>query len=702
MSIFSASKFGATSWREILKGTTGTELRKKTFSWVLIFASYLLTAQIGSFLYRDIGTSPALIWPPVGIALAAVLIEGYWIASAIALGAFLNAFLNGAPFFIIIGSVLANTIQPIIGGFVLRKLRFNPLMNTLHDVFLMLSVATIGTSIMPLINYVFSVSYNYFFDASRAVAPWPSIWIGGALSALVLTPFLARWIGRDITNRTKLQQLEVLVSVLLVAFFSYVLFVTPITSFFGTSILLLLIGALFWISFRVGPRVMSLALLLMTAISIAGAIYGIHAPSAQNQTLSERLISTEVFDLIIAFFFFLFVSVEEQRKEALRIASEEAARLEHALEKIRGEDQAKNDFIATLAHELRNPLAPVMSGLELLGIGEKNPDKLEIIESAKRQSLIMRRLLDELLDVSRVTRNAFVLQKNDVSLQDILRQSIRASEHFYKERGHVFTSTIPDETLWVSADTVRLSQVFTNVLYNAGKYTEPGGVISLTLEKDDAGAVIRVRDNGIGIPKDMLMKIFDPFVQNNTDYGLGTGLGIGLSIAKRMVELHEGTICAESAGKGTGSTFTIRLPLLKTPTLTRPPETAPSSVPVSILVVDDNIDAAGAISKLLKLRGHTVTMTHSGRDALALLDSTHRILLLDIGLPDIDGHEVARLARSQFPALSIIALSGYGSDDRKPQTGVAPQMDAYLTKPASIQDIDAVLSSLMKERAELT
>ncbi len=694
MPFISKWTLAAHSWLERVAHPSGTDVRKKTLSWVLVFTAYLLTAQIGVYLYRDIGTSPALIWPPVGIALAAVLLEGYWIGTAIAVGALMNGILSHSPPLIIIGSTLASTIQPLVGGYILRKLRFNSLLNSIRDVFLLSSVAFVATAIMPLINYFFVLTYNEFSFVDRVLPAWPQSWMGGALSALVLTPFLSRWVGRDISARTRIQQLEVVVSITFISFVSYLTFATPLSAFAGTTLLLVLIVLLFWVAFRIGPRVMSLALLIMTAISLAGAIYGIHSPSASGiqPSLSERLISTQIFDIIFCFFFFILVSVEEQRKDALKTLALDAERLESALETIRAEDRAKNEFIATLAHELRNPLAPVMSGLELLRIDEKDPERREILDSAQRQSFMMRHLLDELLDVARIARGTIVLDKRDVLFQDIVRHSMQGVEHFFKEREHSFSATVATDEIWVHGDSVRLTQILTNILYNAAKYTDIGGKVTLVLEKNGKSAIVRVKDNGIGIEQTMRDKIFEPFYQDSRRSEVGTGLGLGLSIAKRLVTMHDGTIHVESEGRNKGSTFIIELPTIAKPAKAAVKSSSTQQAPSTILVVDDNKDAAKGIAKLLRMRGHIVDIAYSGVTALQAIDKKPKFVILDIGLPDIDGLSVARQMHEKVPPTVIIALSGYGSSQDKKRAAEAG-IAAHITKPASLTDIEEALAA---------
>jgi CheY-like chemotaxis protein len=248
--------------------------------------------------------------------------------------------------------------------------------------------------------------------------------------------------------------------------------------------------------------------------------------------------------------------------------------------------------------------------------------------------------------------------------------------------------------MWVDADPVRLAQIFTNILFNAGKYTEHGGSISLTLRRERDRALIEITDTGIGISKEMLGRIFDPFVQDSRIDDVGTGLGIGLSIAKRLVELHGGAISATSEGRNRGSTFRIVLLIHELRAQKTEPPAYDALKPASVLVVDDNQDAANSIARLLRTKGHTVEAVFSGKEALAAMTSKPSFVLLDIGLPDMQGYSVAKKIRTESPRTVVIALSGFGSTTDKHKAAEAG-IALHLTKPASLRDIEMAMSHKM-------
>ncbi len=697
MPFMASTTFDLSDWLKKLIRPSGDRTRKRVAAWFLVFIAYIVTAQIGIFLYRDLGTSPAIIWPPVGIALAAIILEGYWIWTAIFLAALCNGFLNSSPFFLVVFSTLANTAQPLIGGAILNRARFDVHLRMPRDMFVMASVALFTTTIVPTVNLCSVLFYNAFFDMSRPVPSWSSVWVGGALSALVLTPFLTRWItwlnATYVSPRNRYDWAEAGISVAALCGASVLLFASPFATVFGISTIILLIAVLFWIALRVGPRFMTLALFLMTAISLIGALYGVHPPSATNQTLSERLIDTEIFDLLLAFFFFILVSIEEQRKEAIKSLGHEANTLERALEKIRNEDKAKNEFIATLAHELRNPLAPLRSSIELLKlIGAATPEKEEIFGIMDKQIKMLTHLLDDLLDISRITARKLNLQKEHVEIQKLVTSAVETTRFFREKQKHTLTLTLPNEKIEIHADPIRVEQILINILNNAAKYTPPGGTIEIFLTQEKRMAVIKVRDSGVGLSPEMIPRIFEPFVQINPSGSKESGIGVGLFLTKNLVRLHGGNIQVMSGGLGKGSEFTVSLPLESPPTPI--PETKSLSrrsvSPADILIVDDNIDAAESLKKLLEFRGHHVFTAYSGAEARVHAIRKPRVVLLDIELPDIDGYQLARELRRNDSHVILIAISGYGTEADKQKAREAG-MNSHLTKPVSLQTVEDVL-----------
>jgi signal transduction histidine kinase len=370
--------------------------------------------------------------------------------------------------------------------------------------------------------------------------------------------------------------------------------------------------------------------------------------------------------------------------------------LEHA-------DRQKNEFLSMLAHELRNPLAPIRTGVDVLRMqGDQQPEVVWARDMIERQTTQLVRLVDDLLDVSRITGGKIRLELERIDVAAIVATAVETSRPLIDEAGHELTISMPDETLWVKCDRVRLSQVLSNLLNNAAKYTRGGGTIHLSVERESSECVFRVRDNGIGIPREMLAKVFDLFtqVERSLDRSRG-GLGVGLTLARRLIEMHGGRIEVASDGPGQGSEFTVRLPAVS-PTVpkdaapeasrTPAPSVAPR-VPLRILIVDDNVDAADSVAWLMRQQAHEVRTAHDGRSALEMAnDFRPQVIVLDLGLPELDGYEVSRRLRATPDTREalIIAVSGYGQDeDRRRSTQAG--FDYHFIKPVNFETLLGVI-----------
>ncbi|MGZ5198540.1 MAG: ATP-binding protein [Telluria sp.] len=378
---------------------------------------------------------------------------------------------------------------------------------------------------------------------------------------------------------------------------------------------------------------------------------------------------------------------------------DERLRLEQEL---KDGNRRKDEFIATLAHELRNPLAPIQAGLELMKLNPAFPAPLvKTRDIMGRQLAHLVRLIDDLLDVSRISSGKLDLQLDTISVRDVIECALETSRLHIESSGHTLEVKLPAEPLLVRGDLVRLAQVVANLLNNGAKYTPDGGRVCVATERDGDEAVIRVSDNGIGIDKEMLPHIFDLFSQapSGRERRKG-GIGIGLSIARRLVQLHGGTLTAASAGLGTGSTFTIRLPLAVLPapgTLAQPNRVASSNgAALRVLILDDNADAAQTFGSLLEMAGHSVALAHTGQEAIDLAPGFRPdIAFLDIGLPDMDGYQVARTLR-RMPALAhtqLVALTGWGAPRDRQQSRDAG-FDQHLTKPVTLEALGTILPAL--------
>jgi PAS domain S-box-containing protein len=368
-------------------------------------------------------------------------------------------------------------------------------------------------------------------------------------------------------------------------------------------------------------------------------------------------------------------------------------------------DRRKDEFLATLAHELRNPLAPLSNTLEILKrSASQDASTRRGLDTMDRQLEQLVRLVDDLLDLSRITHNRIELRKRHIELAPVIRQAIVAAQPLADASRHTVDVSMPAEPVHLHADPVRLTQVFDNLLNNSCKYTPPGGTIRVTVQRDGDDAVVTVTDTGIGIPADKLDSIFDMFAQvdRSLEQSQG-GLGIGLTLVKRLVEMHGGTVEARSAGEGHGSTFEVRVPALQgvmpvaTPAAS---ETRASGAAYRILVVDDNKDSADSLAMLLELTGHEVFTAHDGQEAFAAAEQ-HRpdVILLDIGLPVLNGHDVCRRIRQEAwgQAMVLIALTGWGQDEDRRRSQEAG-FDGHLVKPVDHPRLLNLLASLTEPR----
>lgn len=376
-----------------------------------------------------------------------------------------------------------------------------------------------------------------------------------------------------------------------------------------------------------------------------------------------------------------------------------------AEEALQEADRRKDEFLATLAHELRNPLAPISNSLELLRHADQNPKLLRQARKAiERQLNHMVRLVDDLLNVSRISRDKLTLRKSQTPLSIIVQQAVETAQPFIDEFCHSIDVKIPDQPVYLDADPVRLAQVLSNLLNNACKYTTRNGAISLTAEQQEDSVRIVVKDNGVGLTGEQLDTVFEIFnqVDSTLDHATG-GLGIGLTLAKRLVEMHGGQITAKSEGLGHGSEFIVTLPILTHAVAEQPLPTGqyPSiGSPQRVLVVDDNTDSADTLAALLQVNGHEVRLAHDGVAAVeAAEDFRPNVILLDIGLPKLDGYGACEQIRAQDwgKDLIIVALTGWGQEEDRRRSHKAG-FDAHLVKPVSYGALLKLLSSRNKSK----
>lgn len=384
-----------------------------------------------------------------------------------------------------------------------------------------------------------------------------------------------------------------------------------------------------------------------------------------------------------------------QRQYEVRAHLEAQHVAEHAL---RQADQRKDEFLATLAHELRNPLAPLRTGLQLL----TNPSfdsthRARIQRMMERQVVQLVKLIDDLLDVSRIATGKVVLKMERIDLRAVVESAIESTQPSIQSADHRLETHVPEHPVWVQADPSRMEQVICNLLNNACKYTPRGGRIDIVLTTEGDSAQLKVIDNGLGIPANMLPRVFDMFTQidRSLDRAQG-GLGIGLSLVRRLMHMHHGDVRAMSEGPDKGSTFLLTVPLAPC----EPSSSAPSSDLVSaaaehrrVLVVDDNRDAAESLALLLEMNGHKTRIAFDGNSALEIAPAFQPdIVFCDLGMPGMNGFELAAHLRAAQPTIVLVALTGWGSEEDKRKTR-AGGFDFHVTKPIAFEEIERILGA---------
>ena len=407
--------------------------------------------------------------------------------------------------------------------------------------------------------------------------------------------------------------------------------------------------------------------------------------------------------------------------QANRTLQAEVVERMRAQEALEAADRRKDDFLAMLSHELRNPLAAIQGAIELMQLKKLEDEQLVWARDVlMRQNRHLSRLIDDLLDVSRITRGKLTLHTEAVELRHVIDHALETVRPLVDARGHRLTVSIADVPLHVKGDPVRLSQVVCNLLTNAAKYTDEGGTVELNVERAAGAlsgydeAVIRVRDNGRGIAKDVLSRLFEPSThEERLNSGEHGGLGIGLIVVRGLVQMHGGSVEARSDGPGLGSIFSVRLPLLSAediqlmvaptrdavPAATQAPAPQPS---LRILVVDDNQDSACSMTLLFELQGHQVQVAHAGHTALTLAqESRPEVILLDIGMPGMNGYEVAKQLRAQdaFADTLLIAVTGYGRASDVKQTESAG-FDHHMVKPIDYDKLQSLLAAKSSKYSE--
>ncbi len=661
---------------------------REVVRFVLVFLVILLAAKAGQYFFFEWKSSPAVLWPPTGIGLAILWLGGYRYAVPIFLGILVSSVTGPTAYLIpaVVTTPAAQVLGQIAGAYLLKRFNFDGSLARLKNVGLVLLVFIVACMIAPTITTAISWATGNL--TTTAYFSWSRAWSGYVFSCLILFPLIVSLVRPD-EHFYKRRYFEYIAVALLLFLSVYFLFWTRVVANFSFIVFGAYFIAHFWVGLRFSTRAMTLSVFCTTVLSIMGLVF---SPNP-DRPLNTQLFNTELFLMLLVPIFYMFSAVV---KERLNVVLE----LKRAMQRLEHESSIKNEFIAVLAHELRNPLAPVKTTLEILSLQNLEPDMKKLIHSTTKQVHSMRRLLDDLLDVTRVTQGKFQLRIERANLCAMLRESIQATKDICDDRKQtVIFDHNCNESIWLDVDPVRFEQVIVNIINNAAKYTEPGGRIEISHAVQDGLVELKIKDNGEGIDTENLQDIFEPFWQKNASGRSTTGIGIGLTLTKRIVEMHGGTIQVESAGKGSGTTFIIQMPCsVLNDDESRPQAAAPkrTTLPAkfTILVVDDNEVAAEALKKLLRLKGHEAEAVYSGSAALETIQaSAPDLILLDIGMPEMNGYEVAQKLRASGFAGTIVALSGYGQEDDI-KKAFDSGFDHHFTKPIAIARLEEYFSTL--------
>jgi signal transduction histidine kinase/CheY-like chemotaxis protein len=662
-----------------------------------VAAVYFGAGKLGLSL-ASLAEQITLVWPPTGIALAAVLLFGYRVWPGIALGAFLVNVTSQEPPLVAAGIALGNSLEALIGAVLLQRLiSFRNTLERLKDALGLIILAAILTTAVSASVGVAALCLGRLQPWTAYPYLWSEWWLGDAMGNLVIAPVILSWASLNRTRWNARRIAEALALSAGLTAVSAIVFlawgVAPVTDYpFEYAVFPFVI----WAALRLGQVGSSSATCIALAIAVWGTVHG-SGPFARPNTHTS-LIVLQIYMAVVAVTALLLSAAMTERRSVVAL--------------LREGDRRKNEFLAMLAHELRNPLAPLRNALHVLRLSTVTAAQAEQMrDMMERQVQHLARLVDDLLDVSRIMQGKIELRKESLDLGAIIIQAVETARPLLDARNHQLTVIPPPQPVRMQGDTIRLCQVLANLLHNAANYTEAGGTVQISGVREIDMAVVRVRDNGIGLEPELIPHIFDLFVQADRStartYG---GLGIGLALSRQLVEMHGGTIVASSEGPGRGSEFIVRLPLLAekdagmfSSTKNGLPAVPSSECARRILVVDDDRDAGDSLALLLRLQGHQVRLAREGPAALEMAGSDPPdLIFLDLGMPGMDGYEVARRVR-KLPRLAntmLVALTGWGREEDRLRTREAGFND-HLTKPADPEMLQKLLALIPKRSEHL-
>jgi len=648
-----------------------------------IAAVYFVAGKIGLDFFGLLNPSASSVWPPTGVAIASLLVYGYRAAGAVFAGAFLVNYATAGGVVASLGIAAGNTLEGVVAAYlVTRFAQGSAAFDRARDLAKYAALAAVASTSISATIGVGILTLAGLAPRAEFGAIWLTWWLGDAAGAILVAPLLVLWF-RD--RRFTLELRRVAEALLL---FAAVIGATALLFFQPRPVLypfpFLCMPMLVWAAFRFRTRDVVTAAACMSTIATWATSVG-NGPFVMA-TPNQSLVAVQVFTALVTLMALMMSALVQER---LALLARERAALAEAEAALRSSDV----FLAMLSHELRNPLSAIAAAgvvLEQPGIAAEWSTRAGQI--IRRQTSLLKRLIDDLLDVAKITGGKMALERRPLDLAEVVTSAVQP---FADHDAGTPSIELDLRRVYVDADPDRLQQVIGNLLGNAIKFTPLDGRIDVRTFAEGGDAVLSVEDSGAGIAPDVLPRVFDLFQQGaHRAHG---GLGVGLALVRRIVELHGGSVEARSDGEGRGSRFIVRLPAIAAPvTVARPkPGSIRAAAGYRILLIEDNADARVTLRMVLEHGGHEVFEATDGESgverAIALRP---QVALVDIGLPGIDGWEVAKRIRAVDPSIRLVALTGYGRDQDFAASRVAG-FDAHLVKPASVQQIGALIDDLL-------
>jgi len=655
-----------------------------------VVVAYFVAGRLGLH-FAFVHASASAVWPPTGIALAAALLFGRRVWPAVFVGAFLVNVVASGSIASSLGIAVGNTLEAVVGAFLVERYAAGAQAFDRAQTLLRFTVLAglISTGISATLGTA-TLAFTGQADWTAFGPIWLTWWLGDAAGALIVAPLLVLWGRAPDFGPLRARPLEGALLLFVVAAVGAVVFGYP--GFSHYPLPFLCIPPLIWAAFRFGQREVATSVALLSAIAMWTTVNGsgpfVMASDNESLLLLQAFMATiAALTMPVAALVWERKAIEQER--SLLLEREQAARAE-----AESANRAKDEFIAMLSHELRNPLAAISNAGQLLhAIEAQQGFSTRAVEIINRQVKHLSRLIEDLLDVARVTSGKVTLTRERVNLAALVQRSLDVLRG--NGRLDQLDLVVQTEPVWVDADPARLSQIVDNLLMNAIKFTPPGGQIEVQAVSRGDDAVLRIRDSGIGIAPELLPRVFDLFTQGprSLDRSQG-GLGVGLTLAHRLAQAHGGRIVATSEGLSKGSTFLVSLPLAD------PPRTAPTSEaplartngsPKRVLIIEDDADGREALRMQLVNAGHDVYAAATGIEGIETAARVKpEIVLLDIGLPGLDGYQVAQRLKAGNDSPRLIAITGYGRPEDR-ERAVEAGIDQHMTKPVDAAELNRLL-----------